>query len=409
MSTAETMARPHTHDGAPQGTSQSSRGDRPTSFALDDIPVPQGREEDWRFTPMRRIKRLFDPANYDRGDAPVRVDAPEGVQVETVGRDDPRLGRVLEPGDRTAVVAWNGFERSTVVTIPKGAELDRPVSIAVDGVEGTRAQHILVRAGELSNATVVLSHMGSPDAWLNQTVEIEAADAANLTVVSLQEWSDTAVHASNQRMSLGKDTVLRHIVVSLGGDLVRVCADTDFRGPGGELTMLGLYFVDAGQHLEHRVFVHHSQPDTYARVTYKGALQGADAHSVWVGDCLIGPNADNTDTYELNRNLVLTEGAKADSVPNLEIENGEIKGAGHASATGRFDDEQLFYLMSRGVSEGDARRLVVRGYFHELIEQIGVPVVQDHLMAAIERELEESARAEAQEAAERAARTSAAD
>jgi len=398
MSTAPLMARPHSH-GAPQGTSQSSRGDRPTSFVLDDIPVPHGREEDWRFTPMRRIRRLFDPSNYDEGDAPVRVDAPEGVTVETVGRADPRLGQVLEPGDRTAVVAWNAFRTSTVVTIPAGAEVTEPVTLTVDAVQGTRAQHILVRAGEMSTATVILSHTGSAEAWLNQTVEIQAADAANLTIVSVQEWDDTAVHASNQRIALGTDTIVRHIVVSLGGNLVRVCADTDFRGPGGQLTMLGLYFADAGQHLEHRVFVNHSEPDTYARVTYKGALQGKDAHSVWVGDCLIGPRADNTDTYELNRNLVLTEGAKADSVPNLEIENGEIKGAGHASATGRFDDEQLFYLMSRGISEGDARRLVVRGYFRELIEQIGVAAVQEHLSQAIERELEESARAEARSAA----------
>ncbi|MDU1430884.1 MAG: SufD family Fe-S cluster assembly protein, partial [Actinomyces sp.] len=126
-------------------------------------------------------------------------------------------------------------------------------------------------------------------------------------------------------------------------------------------------------------------------VTYKGALQGKDAHSVWIGDCLIREAADGTDTYELNRNLVLSEGAKADSVPNLEIENGEIIGAGHASATGRFDDEQLFYLMSRGIAEADARRLVVRGFFAELIEQIGVPQVQEHLMNAIEKELERAA------------------
>ena len=198
------------------------------------------------------------------------------------------------------------------------------------------------------------------------------------------------LHASNHRLALGKDTRLTHIVVTFGGDLVRICSDTDFRAPGGELNMLGLYFVDGGQHLEHRVFVDHSQPHCFSRVTYKGALQGADAHSVWIGDCLIRENADDTDTYELNRNLVLTEGATADSVPNLEIENGEIKGAGHASATGRFDDEQLFYLMSRGISETDARRLVVRGFFAELINQIGVPEVHEHLMESVETELSTS-------------------
>ena len=394
MTTAETMARAHSH-GATETTSHSSRADRPTSFDVADIPVPRGREEDWRFTPIRRIAPLFDPASYDEGDAPVRVDAPQGVDVEQVDREDQRLGTVLAPGDRTAVVAWDRFRTSTVVTVPEGVQVEEPILVHIDGVQGTRAQHLMIRAGALSSATVIVSHTGSPDAALNQTAEVEAGEGAQLGVVSLQEWDDTVVHASNHRVAIGRNAKVRHIVVSLGGSLVRISADTDFRGPGGELTMLGLYFVDAGQHLEHRVFVDHSQPDCYSRVTYKGALEGKDAHSVWIGDCLIQEAADNTDTYELNRNLVRSEGAKADSVPNLEIENGEIRGAGHASATGRFDDEQLFYLMSRGISEADARRLVVRGFFAELISQIGVPVVESHLMESIEAELAAQAQRDA--------------
>src|SRR5690606_8290564 len=127
-----------------------------------------------------------------------------------------------------------------------------------------------------------------------------------------------------------------------------------------------------------------------SRVAYKGALQGAGAHTVWIGDVLIRANAENTDTYELNRNLVLSDGGRADSVPNLEIETGLIEGAGHASTTGRFDDEQLFYLRSRGIPEPDARRLVVRGFFAELIQEIGVPEIEERLIAAIEAELEAS-------------------
>ncbi len=350
-------------NGASDNMVHVTRADRFTSFNLDDHAVPTGREEDWRFTPMRRFRHLFDVATFAADDAPLRVSAPEGVLVTSAQRGDETIGSVLAPSDRTAAVAWNGFNEATVVTIPRNAVIDEPVMITVDSVEG------------------------AADAILNQTVEIDAHDAAQLTVVSVQEWADSTTHASHHRIAVGRDTQLRHIVVTLGGDLVRINAETDYRAPGGNITMLGLYFVDAGQHLEHRVFVDHSQPNCYSRVTYKGALQGKDAHSVWIGDCLIREAADGTDTYELNRNLVLTEGAKADSVPNLEIENGEIAGAGHASATGRFDDEQLFYLMSRGISEADARRLVVRGFFAELIEQIGVPAVQDHLMASIEAEL----------------------
>src|SRR5690606_9395289 len=147
----------------------------------------------------------------------------------------------------------------------------------------------------------------------------------------------------------------------------------------GEVEGLGMYFTDEGQHQEHRLLVDHVAPNCMSRVTYKGALQGQDAHAVWIGDVVIRAEAEGTDTYELNRNLVLTEGARADSVPKLEIETGEIAGAGHASATGRFDDEQLFYLRSRGIPENEARRLVVLGFFGELIGQIDVPSVTAHL------------------------------
>ena len=390
MTTQETMARPHSH-GAGAPVAHSSRGDRPTSFSLSDIAVPHGREEDWRFTPMRRIEKLFETQNFESESLGVRIDALEEVLVEEVTRDDQRLGSVLAPGDRTSVVAWNAFTSAQIVTVPKKTELSAPIMIDIDGDEATRVQHLALRVESQSVATIVMNHRGGGHGALNQTVEIEAGDASDLTIVSIQEWDDEFLHASNHRIAIGRDAKVRHIIVTLGGDLVRICSDTDYRGPGGELTMLGLYFVDSGQHLEHRVFVDHSQPNCYSRVTYKGALQGKDAHSVWIGDCLIREAADGTDTYELNRNLVLSEGAKADSVPNLEIENGEIIGAGHASATGRFDDEQLFYLMSRGIAEADARRLVVRGFFAELIEQIGVPQVQEHLMNAIEKELERAA------------------
>ena len=160
-----------------------------------------------------------------------------------------------------------------------------------------------------------------------------------------------------------------------------------YAGPGGDADLWGLYFADAGQHLEHRLFVEHEVPSCKSRVSYKGALQGDGAHTVWIGDVLIGAKAIDTDTYELNRNLVLTDGARADSVPNLEIETGEVAGAGHASATGRFDDEQLFYLQSRGIPEDVARRLVVRGFFGEILARVPLPELRERLEAAIEAEL----------------------
>jgi FeS assembly protein SufD len=364
-----------------------SRADRPTSFDIDEIPVPNGREEDWRFTPMRRVEKLFDLDGYE-DEAEVVIQAPKGIISETVPMTDPRLGKVLAPGDRTAVVAWNAAKSATIVTVPKDMELEDPVVIAISAKEKLAANHILIMAEENANATVILGHSGH--ACLNQTVEIRAKDGAQLNVITIHEWERDALHASNHRVSVGRDATLNHMVVTLGGDLVRVCVDTEYTAPGGTLHLDGLYFVDAGEHFEHRIFVDHSTPNCYSRVTYKGALQGKDAHGVWIGDCLIGEQADATDTYELNRNLILTEGAKADSVPNLEIENGDIEGAGHASATGRFDDEQLFYLMSRGINASDAKRLVVRGFFAELINKIDVVELREHLMDQVEIKLEGS-------------------
>jgi Fe-S cluster assembly protein SufD len=221
-----------------------------------------------------------------------------------------------------------------------------------------------------------------------ENVELVLGDGARLTVMFIHDWADDAVHVTAHHAALGRDAALNHTVVTLGGDLVRVSPTMTFTGPGGDIEANGLYFADAGQHLEHRTFVDHAVPHCRSNVTYKGALQGRGAHTVWIGDVLIRAAAEGTDTFELNRNLVLTDGARADSVPNLEIETGEIKGAGHASATGRFDDEQLFYLTSRGIPTGLARRLVVRGFFNEVLAKITVPEVRQRLEAAIEAELQ---------------------
>ncbi len=383
----QATADAHSHGAVPQ----ASRAERRTSFDPDDFPVPTGREEEWRFTPLDRVAPLFATETTNVGTDGIRttvVNPPE-VLVEVVGRNDARLGTVGRPGDRTSVVAWSSFREATVITVPPRTVASSATSVRMEGVGGdATAAHLHIHAAELSEAVVVLDHVGT--GRLNQTVEIRADDGAHLTVVSLQDWQPGSVHAAAHRIRVGRDATVKHVVVTLGGDAVRVTPDAEFSGPGGQIEALGLYFADANQHLEHRLFVDHNEPSCRSRVTYKGALQGKAAHAVWVGDVLIRARAEGTDTYELNRNLVLTDGARADSVPNLEIETGEIEGAGHASATGRFDDEQLFYLMSRGIEETEARRLVVRGFFAELIGQIGVPEVEDRLMASIERELETS-------------------
>ncbi len=378
---------PHSHGAV---VPAASRAEQFASFDVAAFEVPSGREEIWRFTPMKRLRGLHDGTAVATGELSVEVDGAD-VTVETVGRDDARLGAGGTPADRVAAQAYSSFARATVVTVPKETRAGVTTVTVTGPGEGQVAYgHLQIRAEQFAEAVVVLDHRGS--GTVADNVDVVVGDGAKLTVVSVHDWADDAVQVSAHHARLGRDATLRHHLVALGGDLVRVSPTVTYAGPGGDAELNGLYFADAGQHIELRTFADHAQPYCRSNVVYKGALQGRvdapDARTVWIGDVLIRAAAEGTETFELNRNLVLTEGARADSVPNLEIETGEIAGAGHASATGRFDDEQLFYLRARGIPEGVARRLVVRGFFHELLMKIDVPEIRERLEAAIEAELE---------------------
>jgi Fe-S cluster assembly protein SufD len=376
-----------------QAVPATNKGEVFTSFDVNAFEVPSGRDEAWRFTPLRRLRGLHDGTATADGTAEVAIDAVDGVTVETVDRDDTRLGAAGVPADRVAAQAYSSFAKATVISVGNEVEVAEPLHVLITGPgEGKTAfGHLQVRLGNFAKATVLIDQRGS--GTYGENIEFVIGDSATLTVVAVQDWADDAVHATAHHARLGRDALLRHTVVTLGGDVVRLTGTVRYDGPGGDAELLGVYFADAGQHFEQRLLVDHSQPHCKSNVSYRGALQGdpgsgkPDAHTVWVGDVLIRAEAEGTDTYEVNRNLVLTDGARADSVPNLEIETGEIVGAGHASATGRFDDEQLFYLRARGIPEDQARRLVVRGFFNEIIGRITVPEVRDRLSAAIEAEL----------------------
>ena len=376
-----------------QTLATANKGEQFASFDVEAFEVPGGRDELWRFTPMKRLRGLHDGSAAASGRAQISVSELTGVTIETVSRGDERLGQGGIPSDRVAAQAFSSFGEATVVTIGRNARPESPVEIVVTGPgsDKTAYGHLQVRADELAEAVIVIDHRGS--GTYADNVEFVIGPAARLTVVWIADWADDMVHINAQHARLSKDSVLRHVAVTLGGELVRMAATVRYDAPGGDAELLGLYFADAGQHLESRLLIDHAQPNCRSNVLYKGALQGdpesakPDAHTVWVGDVLIRAEAIGTDTFEVNRNLVLTDGARADSVPNLEIETGEIAGAGHASATGRFDDEQLFYLRARGIPEDQARRLVVRGFFGEIIAKIAVPEIRDRLTDAIEHEL----------------------
>jgi Fe-S cluster assembly protein SufD len=359
-----------------------------------DFAVPGGREEEWRFTPLRRLRGLHKDAPLTQSGVAVAVEAAPELLVERVKKTDEveRSGVTVAAGaflptDRVSARAYAAVTEATVITVPKDTVASAPTYVRVTGTDASvaTAGHLVIDVQPYGRATVVIDQRGS--ATYADNVQIHVGDGGDLVVVALADWAGDTVQVSHHQATLGRDARLRHFAVTLGGSLVRLSPTVRYAGPGGDAELTGIAFADAGQHLEHRLFVDHDTPNCRSRVSYKGALDGEGARTVWIGDVLIRPEATGTDTYEYNRNLVLSDGAHADSVPNLEILTGEVTGAGHASASGRLDDEHTFYLMARGIPFEDARRLVIRGFFAELVAKIGIEELQDRIMSAIETEL----------------------
>lgn len=366
------------------GVPIQTRSERLKSEKLADFPEISPREEQWKYISSESLGGLDQPGLSEfSGD--IETSLALGVETSWVNREHRLFGAAGIPEDRTSAAGWEAADGAYLISI--GAEARGESSVTFSSLDPSPAAlHVIVEAKRGSNSTLVLDHRGT--AKLSENIEIIVEEDASLTLVSLQSWTDDSIHLGAHFSKIGRGGTLKHVVVTLGGKVVRLTPSASFAGAGGDVALYGLYFADSKQYLEHRIFVDHNQPNCKSRVTYKGALQGEKAHTVWVGDVLIRAAAEGTDTYELNRNLLLTDGARADSVPNLEIETGQIQGAGHASASGRFDDEHLFYLQARGITEAEARRLVVRGFLMEIVQQIGIPELEQTLAEAIEAELE---------------------
>ncbi|WP_083280026.1 Fe-S cluster assembly protein SufD [Corynebacterium sp. HMSC29G08] len=381
-------------DPVGNATTHNNKGDLFQSFNVEDFPVPGGRDEVWRFISLRRIRGLHDGTFPTQVSEQLRIDAPSNVTIEKLANDDGRLRVAGGPVDRVAAQAWSAAEHGTLISVPADAVLDAPIEITITGagVDATTFSTILVQTGRHSQATVIVRYEGSGTHADN--VNWHIGEGSHVNAIVDTEWQLDAVHIGQQSIMVERDAVLRHIVAAFGGEVVRLTPRVTFEAPGADVELTGVYFADAGQYIENRMLVDHSVPNCRSNVLYKGALQGnkesglPEARTCWVGDVLIRAEAKGTDTYETNRNLVLTDGARADAIPNLEIETGQIAGAGHAATVGRFDEEQIFYLRSRGIPEQEATRLIIRGFFNEVLNQIPVESVRDELIARVAGELE---------------------
>ena len=361
------------------------RSDRPSSKSVSDFEAVSPLQDLWRYLQPEQLNGL-DSDVLGEYESEVSFTSTDDVKISWIDSTDSRVGSIGVPEDRVAAAAYTNASKTLLIEVAENAEVTEPVVVTISGTDKSpSALHIFVVAKKFSKSTLIVDHNGLGN--LAEIIEIDVQDEAKLNIVSVQNWDKGSAHVSAHFSKLARNSYLKHSIASFGGDLVRITPVTTFTGPGAEVEMNGVYFASAGQHLENRPFVDHAAPNCKSRVTYKGALQGNKAHTVWIGDVLIRVVAEGTDTYELNRNLLLTDGARADSVPNLEIETGEIEGAGHASASGRFDDEQLFYLQARGITVNDARRLVVLGFLVDILQRTGVEELVERLTSIVEEKL----------------------
>lgn len=291
----------------------------------------------------------------------------------------------------------SGLRVRDVVTATAVAAEHHQFVVTVDNSANGKLVELDLAAAAESNVTIELNVQEQVETRIvlrdkckanaATSVSVNIAKGAIVKFVVLTEETAEGIHYGHISVNVGRDASLTFGVISLGGGIVRRSIDSLFTDTSGEMILLGATHIANGQYCEHRTVVDHNMPNCRSYVDFRSAVDGEGTHSVWVGDTIIRYNATGSDTYETNRNLVLSQGARADSVPNLEIETGEVVGAGHASATGRLDDEHLFYLTSRGMTPQEALRLIVVGFFNNIVERMGVPEIVEDVVATIEKKL----------------------
>lgn len=392
--------------------------------AFSDLPWPTPRDEEWRYTRPSRFD-LERPLVLDAGEAPdiqrgivaavadqlagsarivdgAVVDVSSGQAADEAGvvitdlataaleRPDDvagALGSVVGADEKFDALNLAAFSAGVYVSAPAEARLSEPIGITVTSTQpGALTPRVLIHAGPHAELTVYVDHVGGAEATVVEVVEVVVEEGATVRLVTSQDWEGAVAHMATHRGQVGDNANYHHLEVTLGGETVYIRPDVELSGAGGNGELLGLYFGSTGQMIEHRSLIHHDASHTSSTSVYKGALQG-ESRAAWLGNIRIEPHAKATSSDETNRNLILTEGAKADSVPFLEILTSDVVQCGHHSSVGQVDELQLFYLESRGISREEAARLLVFGFFAEVLGRVDLPGVTDTILGEIEQEI----------------------
>ena len=369
----------------------------------EELPLPTTADEHWRFTDLRGFSvpgtesvpgTTSKPAlDLDAsGMAVVNesgieiVSAPEGVTFEPLPADYP--AELVPEDDKFAMENLARWTHGLLVRVPKGVELDKPLYVQVTSNGGSLYWRMIVHAEEGARFTVIedLASAG-PDvlAYTNAVVELFCDPASKIEYVSLQNLSKETWHFGRHRARLERDSELDWVIGGFGSKRGKVWIENDLVGPGATSRVTGAYFADGDQHLDYDTFQEHAAPSTESDFAFKGALR-ENATAVWRGMIRVEEGAQKTNAYQENRNLLLSDKAHADSIPGLEIMANDVR-CTHGATLGRIDREEVFYLMARGLSRAEAERLIVRGFFQDVLDRIELEPVREALGAALEERI----------------------
>ena len=365
-----------------------------------DLPLPTTADEHWRFTDLRGLPTDFDVAPAPSPAAPALeldvagraamtesgieiLSAPKGVTFEALPADYP--AKLVPDDDRFALENLARWEHGLLVRVPKGVELEEPLYVQVTSNGGSLYWRMVVVAEEGARFSLIEDYSSAGEdtlAYSNAVVELFLAPHAKIEYVSLQNLSKETWHFGRHKAWLERDSELDWVIGGFGSKKGKVWIENDLAGPGATSRVTGAYFADGDQHLDYDTFQEHIAPSTESDFAFKGALR-EQATAVWRGMIRVEKDAQKTNAYQENRNLLLSDQAHADSIPGLEIMANDVR-CTHGATLGRIDREQLFYLMARGLSRAEAERLIVRGFFQDVLDRIELEPVRDALGAALE-------------------------